>query len=206
MIRKSRLSKGQIAAILLIVMPVLLGVMGLGADISVLYYNWVALQKAADAAALAGASQLTGDTTTTNNSAVVSTATQYAKTNGITHASDTILVSPASDDKSVSIYLSRQVPYYFFQLIGLKSGKVTAKATAGVQPTTGICGAAPFGLPCKENCNGNGWGVSGAGRCNVRRSLRVQHVQSFRWDASPIEVGSERHRSSGKLGPPGTRR
>jgi Flp pilus assembly protein TadG len=66
MIRKSR-SKGQIAAILMIVMPVLLGVMGLGADISVLYYNWVALQKAADAAALAGASQLTGDTTTTNN-------------------------------------------------------------------------------------------------------------------------------------------
>ena len=83
MIRKSR-SKGQIAAILMIVMPVLLGVMGLGADIGVLYYNWVALQKAADAAALAGASQLTGDTTTTNNSAVVSTATQYAKTNGIT--------------------------------------------------------------------------------------------------------------------------
>ncbi len=156
MIRKSRLSKGQIAAILMIVMPVLLGVMGLGADISVLYYNWVALQKAADAAALAGASQLTGDTTTTNNSAVVSTATQYAKTNGITHASDTILVSPASDDKSVSIYLSRQVPYYFFQLIGLKSGKVTAKATAGVQPTTGICSAAPFGLPCQQNCTGLG--------------------------------------------------
>ena len=155
MIRKSR-SKGQIAAILMIVMPVLLGVMGLGADISVLYYNWVALQKAADAAALAGASQLTGDTTTTNNSAVVSTATQYAKTNGITHASDTILVSPASDDKSVSIYLSRQVPYYFFQLIGLKSGKVTAKATAGVQPTTGICSAAPFGLPCQQNCTGLG--------------------------------------------------
>ncbi|MGA7761906.1 MAG: pilus assembly protein TadG-related protein [Candidatus Binataceae bacterium] len=111
MIRRSRLSKGQIAVILMLFMPVLLGAIGLGSDIAVLYYNWVALQKAADSAALAGASQLTGDTTTTSNSTVVSTGTQYAKYNGITQGSDTILVSPASDDKSVSVYLSRQVPY-----------------------------------------------------------------------------------------------
>lgn len=156
MTRRSRLSKGQIAVVMMLVMPVLLGAMGLGADMAVLYYNWVTLQKAADAAALAGASQLTGDPTTTTNSTVVSTGTQYAKVDGITHASDTILVSPASDDKSVSVYLSRQVPYYFLQLIGLKSGKVTAKATAGVLPTNGVCQAAPFGLPCRQNCNGLG--------------------------------------------------
>jgi hypothetical protein len=156
MARRSRLSKGQIAVVMMLVMPVLLGAIGLGADVAVLYYNWVTLQKAADAAALAGASQLTGNPTTTNDSNVVSTGTQYAKVDGITHASDTILVSPASDDKSVSVYLSRQVPYYFLQLIGLKSGKVTARATAGVLPTNGVCGAAPFGLPCRQNCSGNG--------------------------------------------------
>ena len=162
MIRRSRPSKGQIAVILMLFMPVLLGAIGLGSDIAVLYYNWVALQKAADSAALAGASQLTGDTTTTSNSTVVSTGTQYAKYNGITQTSDTILVSPASDDKSVSVYLSRQVPYYFLQLVGLKKGVVTARATAGVLPTTGVCGAAPFGLPCKQNCNGNGCYGQGA--------------------------------------------
>jgi hypothetical protein len=156
MFRPFSLSKGQIAVVLMLMMTVLLGSIGLGADIAVLYYNWVTLQKAADASALAGAAQLTGDPTTTTNSAVVSTGTQYAKTNGVTHASDTILVSPASDDKSVSVYLSRQVPYYFLQLVGLKSGKVTAKATAGVLPVNGVCGAAPFGLPCKQNCSGNG--------------------------------------------------
>jgi len=156
MTRRSRLSKGQIAVVMMLVMPVLLGVIGLGADMAVLYYNWVTLQKAADAAALAGASQLTGDPTTTTNSTVVSTGTQYAQYNGITHSSDSILVSPANDDKSVSVYLSRQVPYYFLQLVGLKSGKVAAKATAGVLPTNGVCGAAPFGLPCRQNCNGNG--------------------------------------------------
>ena len=34
--------------------------MALGADVAVMYFNWVQLQKAADAAAIAGASQLTG--------------------------------------------------------------------------------------------------------------------------------------------------
>ena len=43
MIRRSRFSKGQIAAIMMIIMPVLLGMIGLGADIGVLYYNWGAL-------------------------------------------------------------------------------------------------------------------------------------------------------------------
>src|SRR5207245_1894759 len=137
MIRRSRVSKGQIAVIMTICLPVLIGVIGLGADLGVLYFNWVQLQKAADAAALAGASQLTGDTTTTTNSSVVSTGTQYAQSNGITQAADTILVSPANDDKSVSVYLSRQVPYYFLQVLGLKKGKVTAKATAGILPTQG---------------------------------------------------------------------
>ena len=56
-----------------LVIATLIGVMALASDVGVLYYNWGALQKAADSAALAGASQLTGDTVTTNNSAVIST-------------------------------------------------------------------------------------------------------------------------------------
>src|SRR5215472_3177286 len=100
-----RLYKGQIAVIMMLWMPFLLGAIGLGADIAVVYYDWVLLQKAADAAALASASMLTGDTATTSNSTVISTGTQYAQYNGITRASDTILVVPANDDKSVDVYL-----------------------------------------------------------------------------------------------------
>ena len=100
------------------------------------------LQKAAaDAAALAGVSQLTGDTTTTSDSQVVSTGTTYAHDNGIGRPDDTILVSPAADDKSVSVYVSRQLPYFFPQLVGLKKGKVAARATAGILPTSEVCGA-----------------------------------------------------------------
>ena len=36
----SRFSKAQIAALLLIIMPVLLGAMALGADFAVIYVNW----------------------------------------------------------------------------------------------------------------------------------------------------------------------
>ncbi len=49
-------------ALFTIVLPVLLGVMALGVDFALIYLNWSMVQKAADAAALAGASQLTGVT------------------------------------------------------------------------------------------------------------------------------------------------
>ena len=58
----TRFSKGQMLALFTIILPVLLGAMALGADFSVIYFNWSMVQKAADAAALAGASQLTGVT------------------------------------------------------------------------------------------------------------------------------------------------
>jgi len=58
--RHSRFSNGQMLVLLTLILPVLLGAMALGADFSIIYFNWALVQKAADAAALAGASQLTG--------------------------------------------------------------------------------------------------------------------------------------------------
>src|SRR6266850_2787145 len=55
-LRKFR--KGQIAVVMTLVIATLVGVMSLGADVGVMYYNWVQLQKGADAAAVAGASYL----------------------------------------------------------------------------------------------------------------------------------------------------
>jgi uncharacterized membrane protein len=46
-------------AILTLFIGVLLGAMALSTDVGLLYFNWMQLQKAADAAALAGAEQLT---------------------------------------------------------------------------------------------------------------------------------------------------
>ena len=74
-----------------LILPVLLGVMALGADFSVIYFNWTMVQKAADAAALAGASQLTGQpgSASTVKPAVVNYVNGYACLNGISDPNNT---------------------------------------------------------------------------------------------------------------------
>jgi uncharacterized membrane protein len=47
--------RGQIAVVTTFAIATLLGAMALGTDVAVMYFNWVQLQKGADAAALAGA-------------------------------------------------------------------------------------------------------------------------------------------------------
>ena len=86
---RSRFAKGQIVAVFTIILPVLLGVMALGADFSIIYFNWAMVQKAADAAALAGASQLTGvsGSAGTVQPAVVNYVNGYACMNGVSDPS-----------------------------------------------------------------------------------------------------------------------
>jgi uncharacterized membrane protein len=54
---QKRYKRGQMMVVMTLAMVALLGAMAPGTDIGVLYYNWVQLQKGADAAALAGAGQ-----------------------------------------------------------------------------------------------------------------------------------------------------
>jgi Flp pilus assembly protein TadG len=56
--RCSRFSRGQIFVLFTLLLPVFLGVIGLGTDLGLLYFNWSILQKSADSAALAGAEYL----------------------------------------------------------------------------------------------------------------------------------------------------
>src|SRR5216683_3045058 len=52
------LRRGQIAVVMTFAIATLLGAMALGTDVAVMYFNWMQLQKGADAAALAGAGWL----------------------------------------------------------------------------------------------------------------------------------------------------
>jgi Flp pilus assembly protein TadG len=173
MIRRSHFSKGQMLAALTLVLPVLLGAMALGADFSIIYFNWALVQKAADAAALAGASQLTGQTgsASTVRPNAVSYVNGYACLNGVTdssHSNGTLCPSPATKsagwtdkvvftsvtDTQVSVGIKRTVPYFFGKMIGLQQASVAAKATASV---TGIgtvpTGLFPVGFQCKAPCS-----------------------------------------------------
>ena len=171
--RRSHFSKGQMLAALTLVLPVLLGAMALGADFSIIYFNWALVQKAADAAALAGASQLTGVPGSRDSvaPAVVNYANGYACLNGVTdssHSNGTLCPSPATKspgwvdnvvfttvtDTQVSVGIKRTVPYFFGKMIGLQQASVAAKATASV---TGIgtvpAGLFPVGFQCKAPCS-----------------------------------------------------
>lgn len=131
---------GQILVLMTLILPVLIGAMALGTDVAVLYFNWHLLQSAADDAALAGASYLPD-----YPPLAVANATSYAERNGVA-IGEIRSISVSSDDKSLTIELGRYVPYRFGVLLGLFSGRVTAHATATVQPVGSVIGVTPIGI------------------------------------------------------------
>jgi Flp pilus assembly protein TadG len=141
-------------ALMTLILPVLLGAMALGSDFAIIYFNWALVQKAVDAAALAGASQLTGASGSASSvkPAAVSYVNGYACLNGITdpnNTNSTLCPSPATKspgwadkvvftnvtDTQVSVGIHRSVPYFFGKMIGLQEASVAATATAAINPT-----------------------------------------------------------------------
>ena len=150
-----RSSKGQIIVLYAGVLVVLLGAIGLCTDAGVFYVHWQLLQRAADSAALAGATHLPSDTSTAQSGAV-----SIAEKNGIL-ASEIVSTPVSANDLSITVNLSRTVPYYFARTLGLTTGVVSVSATAGVQPNNADArGLIPVGLSCPNgattgNCNGD---------------------------------------------------
>ena len=141
-----RFKRGQVAAVLLLVMLPLLAIIGLGSDLGLLFFQWGYCQKAADAAALAGAYYLPNHPSTAQ-----STATTFANNNGLKN-SEITSNTVAADNLSITMTTSRTVPYYFLRLVGLTSGTVTPMAKAGIQKDTeGARGLIPVGLPCSSS-------------------------------------------------------
>ncbi|HUY17833.1 MAG TPA: pilus assembly protein TadG-related protein [Candidatus Binataceae bacterium] len=127
-----RKSKGQTIVVIALVMPVLLGAIALGTDVAIFYFNWVQLQKAADAAVLAGANYLPD-----NSTQAITTANQYAQSDGA-KAAEITSTTVTPDDLTITINLHRTVPYYFAKVLGLSNGTVAVTASAGppYAPTT----------------------------------------------------------------------
>ncbi|HTW86698.1 MAG TPA: hypothetical protein VMD75_01715 [Candidatus Binataceae bacterium] len=139
----------QIALLVAVVLPMVLGALLLGADFAVMYYNWAMLQKAADGAALAGAAYLPG-----SSSMARSTATNLAGMHGVSAAiGDTVnvTVDGSASPTWLQVTLSRTTPYYFGRVIGPKSAVVKAisKATTVVPcHSVGSNHLIPIGIDC----------------------------------------------------------
>jgi Flp pilus assembly protein TadG len=156
-------SKGQAVVVIALVLPVLIGAIALGADVSVFYFNWLQLQKAADASVLAGANYLPDNPTTAK-----STANAYAQTNGAKVA-EIISTTVSPDNLTITMNLKRTVPYYFAKVLGMTNGTVSVIASASPQfPPTTVNATQPSQLPPGGDNNGNnGTDCANIGSCGL---------------------------------------
>jgi Flp pilus assembly protein TadG len=143
-LKRSR-ERAQIAVVLALLMPVLIGAIAMSADVGVLYFNWQNLQAAADSGALAGAAYLPS-----NSSQAVSTANSYATTNGAV-AAEITSTTVSADGSSLNIQLKRNVPYSFALLLGLVTGSVSVQATAQLQTVGAATGVTPIGIDYRQS-------------------------------------------------------
>src|SRR5579864_5762464 len=106
-LRKRDGSKGQAMFIVIIALPVIVGVLTLVMDVGNLYYSQVSMQVAVDSGVLSGALYLPSYPTQ-----AVSVAEQYAELNGI-KASEIVSCSVSTDQKTVLMTTSRNIPCFF---------------------------------------------------------------------------------------------
>jgi Flp pilus assembly protein TadG len=156
---KFRNPRGQIGILFAFASAAMLGGIALCTDVSVMYLNWHHMQKAVDAAALAGVAYLPEDQVD-----AISTANNYGQTNGLA-ASEIGTPIPSIDTttglSTLTVSASRNVPYYFARVLGLTTQLVKVSATAeAAAPTSnvqcsssssfgtsvGACGLVPIGL------------------------------------------------------------
>jgi Flp pilus assembly protein TadG len=142
MVAIRRFAKGQIAVVMAVALASVLGAMALSVDVMMFYWQWSLLQKAADAAALAGAHYLPGkpDVATTE-------AGNYAGLNDVA-AGEIDSIVFANGNREITVTLTRAVPFYFGRVLGLTEAPVTVAATAAVQSVEGARGLVPIGINC----------------------------------------------------------
>ena len=136
--------KGQIAVIAAIVLFAVMGMMAFVVDIGSIYQTRRNLQTVADAAALAGAQELTE-----NPGKAVQKAIEYAANNNFSITADNVVISStfvANDTITVSVN-DPDAPLFFASFVGVDSVNVPARATATVNGPGSMKGLMPWAVP-----------------------------------------------------------
>jgi hypothetical protein len=134
--------RGAVAIIMGLVLPVLIGMVGLAVEVGSWFGERRSLQSAADAAALAGAWDLLSG----SNETVTTSATTYATRNGFSTSSGTITVNtpPSSgsyttDATAVEVILTRTQSLLFSALFLGSNITISARAVANAQDLGDAC-------------------------------------------------------------------
>jgi hypothetical protein len=151
---RRKASKGQALFIVILALPVIVGSLTIVMDVGNLYYNQTSMQVAVDSGVLSGALYLPS-----YPSQAVSVAEDYAERNGI-KPSEIVSCSVSSDDKTVLMATSRNLPCFFCAVLGegtahaqsapaqeTSSGTgVKAGASALIVPIRAATGVVPLGV------------------------------------------------------------
>jgi hypothetical protein len=112
-------SRGQMLPLFVVTLLVLLGVSALVIDVSWYWLNNVRMQRAADAAALAGVVYLPG-----NAAAAYTRANEEALKNGYSNGSDGIVITSAqhpANPRRLDVTVEGPVPTYFMRVFGINT-------------------------------------------------------------------------------------
>jgi hypothetical protein len=111
--------RGQVIVVAALLMTLLLAIVGVGVDISWYQFNLIRMQRAADAAALAGVVYLPG-----NQAGAFSAANAEATKNGFTNGVGGVTVVPRTDainNRMLEVTIQGPVQTYFARLLGTSS-------------------------------------------------------------------------------------
>jgi len=134
--------RGQALVIFVLAAAVLFGFTAMAVDVGLILHERRELQNTADAAALAGATELPD-----SPGAAYDKAQEWAIANGIdTATGDQLDITVDSVDNSVTVRVEREQGFIFGRVLGLVSTQVHADSTARVGSPLNLSGVLPFGV------------------------------------------------------------
>jgi Flp pilus assembly protein TadG len=149
---RARGDNGQAAVLTVVLLVVLLGMAALVLDIGSWYRADRATQSTADAAALAGAQALPGDSVTAK-----ALAQQYAVKNGGIGGGGITFSSKIVANDTIKVTVKRDAPTFFARVFGRNSVTVGSTATARSEGVSSVKYVAPIVVHYKNpllNCKG----------------------------------------------------
>jgi Flp pilus assembly protein TadG len=149
---RARSDHGQATVLTVVFLVVLLGMAALVLDIGSWYRADRATQSTADAAALAGAQALPGDSATANTLAL-----QYAVKNGGLGSGGVTFSSKIVANDTIKVTVKRAAPTFFAKIFGRNTVTVGSTATARSEGVSAVKYVAPIVVHYKHpllNCKG----------------------------------------------------
>lgn len=143
--------RGATLVIVAISLTALFGFLALAIDLGMLFVAHSDAQRAADAAALAGASAFLDSSITTASPAARQRALEYARRNTFqNHAIDSsdVAITIIPDSGKVGVYIHRDsVPTLFARVLGIRAVPIAAFAVAQAVPAAAARCLKPFAVP-----------------------------------------------------------